>query len=750
MISRRIKVRGTVQGVGFRPFIYRLAHELGLNGYVRNTPDGVEIHIEGKSGLEEFKKRLLSDKPPLSEITDLIDEEENPIGASGFQIKGSSPGESTVFAPPDIFTCNECREELFSPSDRRHMYPFINCTNCGPRYTIISSLPYDRKNTTMSSFNLCKRCKEEYENPLDRRFHAEPNACPECGPRVSLIESGEKKEGGIERAVKGVKQGKIVALKGIGGFHLICDARNISAVRRLRRIKQRKTRPFALMARDLESVREVAEMSSDEEGILKSPRRPIVLLKKKAELNEISPFLDTYGIMLPYTPLHHLFMRALSLVVATSANEMESPILKNENEGIEKICDIIVTHDRDIAMRCDDSVMRVVDSSPLFIRRARGYVPEPMPAPDFLRSSIQAIALGGELKNTISIYKDGFIITSQYLGDLKDYRNFRYFTEIIEHYKKLYSLIPDLVISDVHPDFISTRYGEEMGIRHLKIQHHFSHVLASMIENKVGPDETILGVSLDGVGLGTDKGIWGGEFLLCSYKDFKRIGWFRPVPQPGGDLAAKKPWRMQLSYLMDAFGEDMPRIGLLERAKEEDIKGVMNMIRRGVNSPLTSSCGRLFDAVSSILGVSPEDVEFEGEPPMRLEAIAEDVEDSYGFSTSKNGDGVVLDFSEAIKGIVKDAGSLDKGLISGKFHNTIVEAIKEISVMAGKVFGIKKVALCGGCFLNSILLVKAKKRLEEIGFSVIRPTRYSPNDESLSLGQIAYGLNVSGHTGKDH
>lgn len=728
----RIRVFGIVQGVGFRPFVYRLANRLGLCGYVQNRGFGVEIYLEGEK-IEEFKDRLLEEKPIFSKITGIEIRRTKIKNCQGFEILQAEKEESFVFTPPDIFTCNECQKELFLKENRRFKYPFITCTHCGPRYSIIKRLPYEREGTTMSIFNMCLGCEREYKDPQDRRFHAEPIGCWECGPRLS---------GTIENGIKAIKQGKIVGLKGIGGFHLIVDARNKDAILRLRKIKKRERKPFALMAKDLNVVSRIAIFNDTEKALLVSPQRPIVLLKKKEDLFGISPYLDTYGIMLPYTPLHHLLMEKGNLVVATSANEAESPIFKKEEEGVRNLCDLVITHNREIAIRCDDSVIKVVNEEPLFIRRARGYVPEPLRVKNVKK---EIIALGGELKNTISIYKDGFIITSQYLGDLKDYRNFRYFEEVLEHYKNLYSLKPKIVISDMHPDFLSTECALKMGIRHIKVQHHFAHILGCMIENEIKQGEKVLGVSFDGMGFGADETIWGGEFLICNYKGFKRFANFKPIPLPGQDLAVKEPWRMAVSYLFDVFGRNFP---FILDIPPDSYYLVISQIEKKINTVLTSSAGRLFDAVSAMLGISPSSIEFEGEAAMRLEAIAEDLEEedknSYEMYFLKDKGRYVIDFSPMIKGIIKDLKKGEnKGIISGKFHNTLAMVILGISIFAKERFKINKVALSGGCFLNSLLLKKTEKLLKDSKFIVLRNKKFSPNDEGLSLGQIAHGIFVT-------
>jgi hydrogenase maturation protein HypF len=743
MQSSKITVRGTVQGVGFRPFVFRLAKQFGLAGYVKNTGTGVEIVLEdhGSLPITEFLRRLQSEKPPLVSIDHIKVAESSSIGFDNFGIESSSQEECFVFIAPDIATCPDCAAELLNPSDRRYLYPFINCTNCGPRYTIIETLPYDRTKTTMKTFEMCGECKKEYENPIDRRFHAEPIGCPKCGPQIKIVDSKTREIiiGGIDIVADFIKTGKIVALKGIGGFHLLCDPHNISAVKKLREVKCRSRKPFALMAKDIETILSHAHVNYSEREFLLSPRRPIVLLKQKSNTlpDSVAPFMNNVGIMLPYTPLHTILLNKLEIVVATSANHRDSPILKVEEEGVYDLCDLVVTHNRPINMRCDDSVLEVINEKPLFLRRARGYVPESFEVPDFLKVKEQILALGGELKNTISIYKDGFIITSQYTGDLKDYRNFKYFREVISHFEQLFTFKPDFVVSDLHPDFQSTRYAETLKISHIKVQHHFAHVLACMLEYNVNPDEKVLGVSLDGMGLGDDRKVWGGEFLLANYLSYKRIAHLKTLPQPGGDLVVKEPFRMSISYLLDTFGETFPTIDTFQNIDQSKIKTIVNAIKAGVNSPLTSSCGRLFDAVAAILGVAPLQVEFEGEAPMRLEAIADPyIEESYDFNFNNSEIGL----SPMIRQIISEINHNDVSHIAGKFHNTLAKVICKAALISRSHFSVRTVVLCGGVFLNGLLLKKTEDMLSKNNFRVLRPVKFSPNDESISLGQLAHTL----------
>lgn len=743
----RIVVSGVVQGVGFRPFIYRIAHQFQYTGWVKNIGFGVEIHLESdkKTDFKDFLKALQETQPPLSQIEEIILERAPFLNLKEFTIQKTKGGESFVFISPDISICESCLQEMMDPSDRRHHYPFINCTDCGPRYTIVKSLPYDRSETTMRSFTMCEDCRKEYTHPLDRRYHAQPVACPVCGPRIQLTHSrtGKPLKGGIRKAASLIKEGKILAVKGLGGFHLICHALNLKAVLRLRKIKERETKPLALMARNLEIIEKYALPTPAEKELLLSARRPIVLLKKKKEIAGIAPHLDELGLMLPYTPLHYLLLEHLDLIVATSSNKKDAPIMKDEEEGIRRLCDYILSHNRPIYMRSDDSVIKVVDEQPLFVRRARGYVPYPQKVHPEIVVPQHILALGGELKDTISVYKNGYVVTSQFLGDLDEYQNFKYFEETIQHLTQLFKAHPELIVTDLHPDFHTTRYAQKSGLPILQVQHHFAHILAPLLEQRIAPHKKVLGVSFDGYGFGEDGLAWGGEFLIADYSSFERFAHFKYVPLPGGDVAAKQPWRMAVSYLLDAYRSKYPAVKSLKKVEKKKIQGVMSMIEHDVNSPFTSSCGRLFDAVSFLTGLSPLEVEYEAEAPMILESAAtEDTTQSYDFSTHGHSSPVQISFAPTIRSIIKD---LDQNIrvssISSKFHNTIARVIASVAEKARKEQNINTVVFVGGVFLNKKLLHRATALLGKKGFTTLRPMNYSPNDESLSIGQIAYALN---------
>jgi len=742
----RVLVSGVVQGVGFRPFIYRLACRFGFCGYVKNVGPGVEIHLERGRAVDSgaFLRAVRLEKPPLARIEEIKTHPAPFRGYKNFRVLASRREKSFVFISPDIGTCSACLAEVSSPAERRFRYPFTNCTDCGPRYTIVRSLPYDRSRTTMSGFTLCPDCRHEYHDPLDRRYQAQPIACPACGPRVRLIDSstGRTLPGGLEAAALLLKKGKILAIKGLGGFHLAADALNPAAVRRLRRIKARKTKPLALMAAHLKIVEKYAFLSEAEKRLLLSASRPIVLLKKKNDIPGLAPHLDELGFMLPNTPLHHLLLGAVPLIVATSSNCKDSPIMKDRREKVEALSDAVLDHNRPIEMRADDSVLRVAAGRPLFVRRARGYVPAPQRVPPSLVSSKHILAMGGELKNTVSIYKNGYVVTSQFLGDLDEYPNHRYLEEAVGHLCRLFNVKPEIVVCDLHPDFHTTRRARRMGLPLFQVQHHHAHVLAALLEHGFPPGRRVLGVALDGYGYGADGEAWGGEFLLADYSSFERFGRLEPVPLPGGDLAARQPWRMALAYLRLVQGDRAARHWSLKRLDRAKVQGVLEMMSRGIRSPLASSCGRLFDAVSWLAGLAPQENEFEAEAAMRLEAVASPKnEGSYPFRV-REGRPLEISFIPAVRDILGDLKARKPvAVVAARFHETLARAIVRIAELARTRQGVETVVLTGGVFLNKRLLEATLKHLKRKKFKVLRPEQYSPNDESLSLGQIAFALN---------
>jgi hydrogenase maturation protein HypF len=744
--SVEVTVFGVVQGVGFRPFIFRLAKRSGYKGWVKNIGFGVEIRVESAepTDFHDFLEAIKKEKPPLARIERITSEPARFLGCDDFQVQKTESGESFVFISPDISVCENCRREMSDSRDRRFRYPFINCTDCGPRYTIVKALPYDRPQTTMAGFKMCPLCAAEYQDPSDRRYHAQPIACPICGPSVTLRHAKTDKEvaGGIPKAAALIKKGKILAVKGLGGFHLVCDPLNPNAVRRLRKIKARERKPFALMARDLKTLEKYVRSSSEEKNLLLSPFRPIVLLKKKKDIPLIAPHLDEIGLMLPYTPLHYLLLEDIPLIAATSSNEKDAPIIKDEEEGIDRLCDYVLSHNRPIRMRADDSVVKVVRSSPLFIRRARGYVPYPQKVPEELQSPHPILALGGELKDTVSLYKNGYVVTSQFLGDLDEYQNHLYFEETIRHLGRLFDVKPTWVVSDLHPNFHTTRYAQKLGIPHLQVQHHFAHVLAVLLEHGLQPKTKVLGVAWDGYGYGQDGTAWGGEFLLADMLSFERFGHFEYIPLPGGDQAAKQPWRMALAYL-HKLGCGIPRtLSFLKKVERRKVQTVLRMIEQDIRSPLSSSCGRLFDAVSALSGTAPLENEFEAEAAIRLEAAAASHRQArYPYQILSGKPALQISFLEMIRAILLDRErGITPSIISAKFHNTLARAILDVADRARTSRGINTVVLSGGVFLNKKLLERVLALLEQKEFRVLRPVNYSPNDESLSIGQVAHAL----------
>jgi hydrogenase maturation protein HypF len=745
----RLEIFGVVQGVGFRPFVVRLAHRFGLTGWVKNDGRGVQIHVESArpERIGRFARALSAESPPLARIEKISRRAVPARGFRDFKVRASGRGGNFVFISPDISVCPACRDDIRDPQNRRFAYPFTNCTDCGPRYTIVRGLPYDRPQTTMADFPLCPDCLREYHDPLDRRYHAQPIACPVCGPAVALrnIRTGKVVPGGIAEAADLIRRGRILAVKGLGGFHLVCDPTNTAAVARLRRIKKRTSKPLALMVRDLAIARRIARISAAEAAVLESDRRPIVLVRKRVELPGIAPHLNEVGLMLPYTPLHVLLLDQIDMIVATSSNPKDAPIIKDETEGFAGLGDYLLTHNRPIHMRADDSVVRVVRDAPVFLRRARGYVPYPQSVPAAFAAAPPILALGAELKNTVSVFKNGYVVTSQFLGDLDDYRNRLYFEETVAHLTGLFKVKPAVVVSDLHPDFHTTRIAERTGLRHFRVPHHYAHLLAVLLEHGRGPGTRALGIIWDGYGYGPGGEAWGGEFLLGGYEGFERFARFEPKPLPGGDLAAREPWRMALAYLRSpdaaAAVPDFPALRSIDIQKR---RAVWNMIASGIHSPLASSCGRLFDAVSALVGTAPERNEYEAEAAVRLEAAAEAggkvQARPYAFDL-RGGNPKTLSFDATIRDISAD---LKRGVpvetVSGRFHETLAAAAVEIARAARREKGIRTIVLGGGVFCNRRLLAAAEERLTKAGFEVLRPRQYSPNDESISVGQIAFAL----------
>jgi hydrogenase maturation protein HypF len=742
----RLNLSGIVQGVGFRPFVYRLAKEYRLNGFVANNEKGVEIEIEGDDrAISHFIDDIKRKKPPLASI-ERIKVTFLPLNSyRGFEIRESiREGEASTLIPPDIAVCDDCLGELFDPADRRYHYPFINCLNCGPRYTIIESLPYDRQRTVMSVFEMCPDCREEYHDPGNRRFHAQPNACACCGPKVFLVDKEGNELAGdpIVTASLLLKKGSIVAVKGLGGFHLAVDAENEQAVAELRRRKDRPAKPFAVMSPRLSEVRRYALVSEEEEALLASAERPIVLLKKKKESplsSLISPDSSFIGAMLPYTPLHYLLLSpGFTALVMTSGNLSEEPIVKENEEALSRLIDIadyFLLHDRDIARRTDDSVAGVIDGSPIIVRRSRGYVPGSIRLP---LEAGSILAVGGQMKNTICLTRGELAFLSQHLGELETPRTVDFFTDAIEDLKKLLGIKPEAVAYDLHPGYESTRFALSLGgIPRIGVQHHHAHIASVMAEHRLqGP---VLGLSLDGTGYGEDGKIWGGELLLVTYDDFKRLGHFRYFGLPGSEKAIKEPYRSGISLLYDAFGEDIYSLPLpvVRDRKESELNLIIEMLKKGINSPLTSSCGRIFDGVAAIIGLK-EEISYEAQAAVLLEMVSERVEDGYPFEITGEDDRLIFEIKPIINGVVKDlVSAVPPGVIGGRFHKTLISLFTEALRLARDKTGLNRVALSGGVFQNRIIVSELPRLLSRLGFEVYRNHLVPPNDGGISLGQAA-------------
>jgi hydrogenase maturation protein HypF len=761
-IRLKITVQGRVQGVGFRPTVYRYALERNLAGWVTNTSSGVIIEIEGKKEeVEDFIKILESSPPPMADITDFSSISIPLKNEAGFRILASTQKDTArTQISPDIATCKDCRKELLDPFDRRFQYPFINCTNCGPRFTIVKNIPYDRDKTTMKEFIMCPECRKEYEDPLDRRFHAQPQACPDCGPQVKLVASGINEnitgEEAISECINLLKTGRIGAIKGLGGFHLSCDATNDDAVMKLRRRKFRYDKPFALMVRDLETIKKYAYVSNEELNLLTSPESPITLLKKKknpaapAISENTAPGNSFLGFMLPYTPLHILlFSGKISILVMTSGNVSGEPIAYENEEAMErlgKIADFFLIHNRKIQTRCDDSVIRIFPytGTKLPLRRSRGYAPSPVKSPFPLGKGI--LAAGAHLNNTFALARENEIFPGHHIGDLENLEALKAFECGIEHFERIFEITPELIACDLHPEYFSSKYAIERSeksstkIPVLKIQHHHAHIASCMADNLL-ENQKVIGVAFDGTGLGTDGTIWGGEFLVADYSGFDRIGHLKCMPLPGGDMASKEPWRMGAAYLYKIFGQDFLNIKI-EFVKHLDKKKwsiIKQMIDQKLNCMMTSSMGRLFGAVSSLCGIRkrPEN-NYEGQAAIELEMAIKDVEteESYSFNVIKKEGIYIIDPEKIIRAIVEDLKkSIIPGIISLKFHNTIADIILNLCKKIREDKKINSVALSGGVFQNLILLDNTYKKLESENFKIFIHQKIPPNDGGIAAGQ---------------
>ena len=746
----RISVRGVVQGVGFRPFIYQLATKHDLKGWVRNTSGDVKIEVEGeKDALARFLDDLVVSAPPLARLEQVTATSHSPEGYLDFEIRHSIAEEDKYqLVSPDIATCEPCLAELLAPDDRRYRYPFTNCTNCGPRFTIIEDIPYDRPKTTMRSFKMCPQCQREYDDPMDRRFHAQPNACPECGPSLQLVDSAGIQVPGddaLAAAAGLLKEGKILAVKGLGGFLLACDATSDAAIQLLRDRKRRPFKPLAVMIATLDEVRQHCLVSEMEEDLLDSPQSPIVLLKWKegsSVSRAVAPNIKYLGVMLPYTPLHHVLLRECGLpLVMTSGNLSEEPIARDNDEAMRRlrgIADYFLLHNRDIYSRYDDSVAIVELDKRQLVRRARGYAPYPIHLPFQAK---QLLACGAELKNTFCLTRDNYAFVSQHIGDMENLETMEHFETTIELYKKLFRIQPGIVAYDMHPEYLSTKYAKSLAevrgdLTLIPVQHHHAHIVSCMVEN--GVEEPVIGVSFDGTGYGSDGCIWGGEFLIADYRGFSRQGHLEYVPMPGGTVAIERPYRMAISYLISLFGEDAltPDLPFLSEVSSEEIALIAQQVERGINSPLTSSCGRLFDAVSALIGIRGR-IDYEAQAVIELEMVADESDcGRYPFSIEEQ-DGVnIVRLKELFSGLIRDLGNgTPKSLMSSKFHSTVAEMVVQMCRRLARESSIYRVALSGGVFQNRLLLRLTVAALEGAGFEVLTHEKVPTNDGGISLGQ---------------
>ena len=742
MIAVRITVKGLVQGVGFRPFVYRIATQLNLKGNVENRNDGVIIKIEAEQKIiEEFLKLLKSEAPPASNIESVNVEQIEILNFTNFEIvKSENTSNEITEVSPDISVCDDCLNDL-KTQEHRIDYPFINCTNCGPRFTIIKDLPYDRDKTTMQDFVMCDKCHNEYTDVLDRRFHAQPVACNSCGP-VYEMQIDEKKisefENILTTAAKVIDDGLVLAMKGLGGFHISCDALNDAAVKRLRKLKNRESKPFAVMCRDITALEKYVEISEVEKISLTSWRKPIVVLKEKLPFKvpeSVSNGLGTLGVMLPYMPFHYLFFQKLKtdLIVLTSGNVSDEPIIIDNckaEKKLTKISDALLLYNREIYNRTDDSLIFIANEKERIIRRSRGYVPSPV------RLGFDAegiFAAGAELKNCFCIGKGNQAILSQHIGDLKNLETFEFYKETIAQFKKLFRVNHSLAVGDMHPDYLSTRFVNEMDVPKIFVQHHHAHVASCMAEHFL--DEKVIGVSFDGTGFGDDGNIWGGEFFVCDMNDYERISHFEYMPIPGGDKVSTEPWRMAVSYLYNIYGKEFLKFDLpfLKNIPSEKIKLLFQAIDKKLNCPLTSSAGRLFDAVAAMTGICAVNG-FEAEAPMRLEsAIDRRCNENYSYSINET-----VSFEPTIKNIVEDImNSIELSVIAAKFHNTIISVILQIVILAREKYNLNKVVLSGGVFQNRYLIENSERLLKENNFEIFTHSKVPSNDGGVALGQLA-------------
>lgn len=736
-----VVVTGIVQGVGFRPFVYNAAMDNELKGWVKNTSEGVYIDLEGTpNSIELFLHTLRNEAPPLSKINNIAIEHREVRNYKEFSIEKSDDNDRVItLISPDVATCKECEMEIMNSKDRRFHYPFTNCTNCGPRFSIIKKLPYDRPMTTMEKFNMCPYCNEEYENPRDRRFHAQPNACESCGPRVYLTDRYGNEittQDPIEEIKNLIKEGKIIAIKGLGGLHIACDGKNEETIKLLRERKSRPSKPFALMMKDIDTVKQYCLVNEIEENTLKGIKRPILLLDVKDNILpfSIAPNNNRLGVMLPYTPLHHLlFDDNIDVLVMTSANVSGLPIVYKNEEAVEKLGDIVdyfLLNNRGIHVPVDDSVARVILGEERIIRRSRGYAPMPI----IINDIKETLAYGSHLKNTFCISKEQFAFLSQHMGDMDNLEAYRNYEYNVKHFKNLYNIKPEIIAYDMHPDLLLSNFAKKDEGKKIQVQHHHAHIVSCMIENEI--TEKVIGIAFDGTGFGTDGKIWGGEFLVCDYEDFERAGHLNYVKMAGGDSAVKEPWKMALGYLFKTYRDEV-NTSIFTSIHEKNIKIILTMLKNNINSIETSSMGRFFDAVSALINLKMK-VSFGGEAAINLEAISCDRERGiYNYEIDFVNETYVVNTDNIIKNIVEDIEkNIDKSIIGKRFHNTVIAFTLEMTKLIRSKHKINSVALSGGVFQNEILLKGLYEKLIENNFKVYIHKDIPCNDGGISIGQL--------------
>ncbi|MEV6348798.1 carbamoyltransferase HypF [Actinoplanes sp. NPDC051851] len=760
-IRIRYSVAGLVQGVGFRPFAYTTAAELGLTGAVENTPEGVVVEVEGDAGaVHEYGRRLRESPPPLAVVTAVIEQEVPPAGGTGFSIAATSDGgPARTLASPDVAICGDCRRELADPDNRRYRHPFISCVNCGPRFTIITRLPYDRATTTMAGFPMCASCRDEYENPADRRFHAQPIACPDCGPRLELVIAGGPSRRGsnaLRHARALLAVGEIVAIKGLGGYHLACDARNDTAVAELRRRKRRGGKPFAVMTATLANARRLVSLTPGEESLLTGARRPILLAPRRPDgglAEAVAPDSPDLGVMLPYTPLHMLLFGLAGdgpgpdVLVMTSGNLAGEPIVTDDAEALRRLAPLATAwlrHDRRIEVPCDDSVSRHADGAELPIRRSQGHAPLPVALPFDVPPTL---AVGADLKNACAVASGRYAWLSQHIGDMDDLSTIEALTVVEKHLERLTGVRPEQIVADLHPGYRSGSWARAhaRGRPILLVQHHHAHIAAVMAEHGLGPDEQVIGVAFDGTGYGTDGAVWGGEVLIAGYKSFERAAHLGYVPLAGGDVSVRRTYRMALAHLRAAGVSWDPALPAVAACPEAEREVLAHQLGTGLGCVPTSSMGRLFDAVAALTGVR-QSAAYEGEPAMVLEGVSRGFGGrrlrSYTIAVEGTNDGpIVADAGEMIREIADDVRSgLPAAVIGARFHSTVTDLIGRLADRCRDRTGLDVVALGGGVFQNTLLIAATLRDLRGRGFTVLRPRLLPPNDGSIALGQIVAGL----------